>query len=120
MWHADMNQQVTLAALVNKTTGMQEKWDVDNGKAYATIISSLTEALQKRYDEIDEGGSFNAHWLLADLNARYGGAYDPKIIAMFLVESQKPIMPNTRFENWNADWESVRWVIIFNKVEFIY
>jgi hypothetical protein len=36
--------------------------------------------------------------LLADLNARYGGAYDPKIIAMFLVESQKPIMPKKKIE----------------------
>jgi hypothetical protein len=57
-------------------------------KTYATVISFLAEALQKRYNEIDEVGSSNAHWLLADLHARYGGAYDPKIIAIFLIESQ--------------------------------
>jgi hypothetical protein len=108
VWHFDVNQQGSLAVLTNKLITTQRKWDIDNGKAYAAIINSLTEALQKRYDEVDEAGSDRAHWLLADLNARYGGAYDPKIIALFLIESQKPIMPNTRFENWSADWESLQ------------
>lgn len=107
MWHFNMDQQAQLTILNNKVLTSQEKWDVDNGKAYATIISSLTEALQKRYDAIEEPDSDNAHWLIMDLNARYGGAYDPKVIAMFLLESQKPIMPNTRFENWSADWENL-------------
>jgi hypothetical protein len=53
MWHADMNQQATLAILTTKVVTSQERWDIDNGKAYATIISSLAEALQRRYDEID-------------------------------------------------------------------
>jgi hypothetical protein len=108
MWHSDLAQQSTLAVLTSKNANAQEKWDIDNGKAYATIINSLTDALQKRYDEVDDPGSDTAHWLLADLNARYGGAYDPKIIALFLIESQKPIMPNQRFENWSGEWESLQ------------
>jgi hypothetical protein len=108
MWHSDLAQQSTLAVLTSKNANAQEKWDIDNGKAYATIINSLTDALQKRYDEVDDPGSDAAHWLLADLNARYGGAYDPKIIALFLIESQKPIMPNQRFENWSGEWESLQ------------
>jgi hypothetical protein len=87
IWHSDIAQQATLAVLTSKNASAQEKWDIDNGKSYATIINSLTDALQKRYDEVDELGSDTAHWLLADLNARYGGAYDPKIIALFLIES---------------------------------
>ncbi len=85
-------------------------------------INSLAEALQKRYDDVEEAGSDRAYWLLADLNTRYGGAYDPKIIAMFLVESQKPIMPNTRFESWSGDWENLqkRWVTIFSSTQSIY
>jgi hypothetical protein len=63
MWHANMNQQSTLAVLIDETTGMQENWDLNDRKAYTTIISSLTEALQKRYDEIDETGSSNVHYI---------------------------------------------------------
>jgi hypothetical protein len=107
MCHFDLDLQGHLAVLRNVTTS-QKKWDTDNRKAYAAIINSLAETLQKRYDEVEEAESDMAHWLLADLNARYGGAYDPKIIALFLVESQKPIMPNTRFENWSAGWESLQ------------
>jgi hypothetical protein len=80
---------------------------MENPMQQSSTLLQIT-ALQKRYDEVDEPRSETAHWLHADLNTRYGGAYDPKIIALFLLEAQKPIMPNTRFENWSADWESLQ------------
>jgi hypothetical protein len=43
MWHADINQQATLAILTNKIVSSQERWDIDNGKSYAAIINSLTD-----------------------------------------------------------------------------
>jgi hypothetical protein len=61
MWHFDMDQQGHLAVLTNKITTSQKRWDIDNGKAYAAIINSLAEALQKRYDDVEEAGSDRAY-----------------------------------------------------------
>ena len=107
-WHHDMNQQSNLKLLQNKIDAAQLKWDVDNGKAYFTIMNSLNPALQKRYDESRDPQSELAHWVISDLNARYGGAYDEQIVATFFEETQLPINPNQRFETWSANWESLQ------------
>jgi hypothetical protein len=107
-WHADAQQASNYDLLSDRRREAQRRWDSDNGKAYSAIISALNPELQKRYDEEDNQNSGLASWLLTDLRARYGGAYDEKIIAIFLVESQKAILPSVRFETWSASWESLQ------------
>jgi hypothetical protein len=107
-WHINENLAANVAILEEKNRVQQDRWDENNGKAYAAIISSLSDALQKRYMEEDDPNNSNAAWLLASIQNRYGGAYDPKMIALFLIQAGKAILPNVRFESWSADWESLQ------------
>ena len=106
-WHADPAHSAMLSQLRGKVEESQRRWDSDNGKAWATITGSLDIALQKRYDDPTGLIQVSASWLLLDLRNRYGGAYDSTIKANFLVEFQKPIPPNQRFETWSAGWEDL-------------
>jgi len=107
-WHADAAQAASFSLLQLRTRQEQRKWNSDNGKAIATITNHLDPDIAKRYDDnpLEEGNL--AHHMLADLNARYGGVYDTKIIALFLLETQKPIPPSVRFEVWSARWENLQ------------
>lgn len=107
-WHNNDHLARDAAILEEKNRKQQDNWDDNNGKAFAAIINSLSDSLQKRYMEENNPNNSNAAGLLASIQQRYGGAYGPQMIALFLIESQKPIMPNERFENWSTNWESLQ------------
>jgi hypothetical protein len=94
------------------------KWDVDNGKAWATIMGCLQIDLKARYES---AGSKIAHHLIDLLVTKYGGEYDVDQIADFKEATLLSCPPHERIEIFCArlehNWKKIGKCIVNDQVD---
>jgi hypothetical protein len=110
-WHDNPRLGHLLDAGQTSLVLKQMRWDIDNGKAWATIMGCLQIDLKSRYES---AGPKIAHHLIALLVTKYSSEFDVDQIADFKEATLLACPPHERIETFCARLEYIHCHVFHN------